>query len=165
MHIDRQPLAHSPEHEPSHAKPAFDLEQMSLEQVDLLCQAISADTGEDYLRYEPLSGLLESAFESLVSRNIEKARELIYALAVSADEESRSQAAFALPPLIYREQESEPEHLAAALSLLMRLVDDESGPGAVGEAAGIAIMHMCGERGRLAPEVKAWINDQLSERD
>jgi hypothetical protein len=152
QHTPPQP----PERKPHHEPPTFDLEQMSTEHIQLLNEALSTDAD----RFWPLLAGLERSFRELPASNVEKARELVAALAHSASIEDRCRAGYALGPLVHREQELDTEHLQTTLHLWVELLSDHDED--VRQSASMPMSDALREK-TLRADVADWIRERLGD--
>lgn len=156
MGPERDQLPQSPERQPQHEQSVFDLERMSVEQIQLLDDALSADPD----KFEALLSEFQRGFEELPARNIEKAREVVSAMARSESVSNRCIAAFALGPLTRCEHELSTDSLQTALDLWVALLSDRDAD--VQEEAGYAMSAALRDK-HFLPEIAAWIRERLGD--
>ncbi len=156
----------SPEHGQEGQRPVFNFEDMDVKTALLLDEAIGAALDRDMDRFIYLSSAFEKDLDELPGRNIERARELIIALAESDAPENRCAAAQALKALLRSEHEldSNSEHISELTELWISLHREEGREESdgVSETAYFAMNGSLRE-GWLRPDIAARIDSETED--
>lgn len=160
---EHEPQPQSPELGQEGQRPVFNFEDMPIVYALLLDEAIGAAADQDMGKFESLVSAFDKELDELPGHNIEKARDLIIALAESDAHENRYAAAQALKSLLRSEHEldNDSEHIQELTELWINLHREQGREGSarVSETADITMCEALRE-GWLRPDIAAQIDSE-----
>lgn|GEM_PF-5361302 len=177
--MDHEPRAVSAaEQEPQPERPILDLERLSIEEAVLLDRLINEevergfawhpqDSEEQQIKRDTelhlaieLADKYATALEAMPGTNLEKARELIYAMAASQHARNRTSAGSAFYSLIRSEQAQNSDYLTESAARWVALLWDADAnvSGATSQAMGGATNDE-----QLRSDLRAWFNRECSK--